>query len=149
MDGTKSVTNRPIDGLTIDGLNSGETIMQATTPISGQWYARKDTGQKFEVISVDGGVIEIQDYEGALDEMEMDDWMAEEFDLSDPPEDLGGVFDLAPPDEADGGDPVELDGASTLQRAEQDSWQRSEFENDDNWGTAPISDQPPSQRLRQ
>jgi len=117
--------------------------MRSVQPISGQWYMRLTTGQRFEVVSVNDETIEIQDYDGALDEFEVDAWPTDDLEVTDPPEDLAGVYDMATPDEADGGEAVELDGNSPLQRAEQESWQRSIFETDDNWGTAAIDENPP------
>jgi hypothetical protein len=89
---------------------------------------------------VNDDTIEIQDYDGALDEIELEAWPTDDLEATDPPEDLTGVYDMATPDEADGGDPVELDGEAPLQRAEQESWQRSTFENDDDWGTGAIDE---------
>lgn len=60
-------------------------------PIVGDWY--RSHGQLFEVIAIDDleRVIEIQHADGALEEMDFDDWAtrvrAGSLDLSDAPED--------------------------------------------------------------
>ena len=84
--------------------------MHQVQPTVGQWYLRPDTGRKFEVIYIDDGdgLIEIQDEEGALDQIDSDTWFTESLEMSDQPQNAVGAFDnTSEPDEADGGDPVD------------------------------------------
>jgi hypothetical protein len=87
--------------------------MHQLQPTIGQWYRRRDKEERFEVVGIDEdeGTVELQNYDGALDEVDKDAWYALDIETSRQPEDLMGVFDLAPPDEADGGDPLEPDVA--------------------------------------
>jgi hypothetical protein len=79
--------------------------MNPVNPIVGEWYLSRNTGRMFEVVSVDDdGTIELQDYDGNLDEFDRGAWLAQDVETIDPPEDLAGVFDMEAPDEADGGD---------------------------------------------
>ncbi|HTE39220.1 MAG TPA: DUF6763 family protein [Steroidobacteraceae bacterium] len=92
--------------------------MNELTPTVGQWYMRED-GRKFEVIDIDDGdgYVELQDEDGMLDEIETDAWPTIDLKITTQPLDSTAAFDEMPtPDEADGGDPVELDGAADPQR---------------------------------
>jgi hypothetical protein len=85
--------------------------MHQIQPTVGQWYLRSETGQRFEVIDIDDGdgMIEIQDEEGTLDELDSDTWSTLGIELTQQPHDATLSFDnVAEPDEADGGDPVDL-----------------------------------------
>jgi hypothetical protein len=72
-----------------------ENAMSHVEPIVWQWYLAPDTGQIFEVVSVDDtdGRIEVQDYDGNLDEMERANWFALNLEAADSPEEFEGVFD--------------------------------------------------------
>jgi hypothetical protein len=90
--------------------------MHQIQPTVGQWYLRPDTGHKFEVIDIDDGdgVIEVQDEEGTLDQIDSDTWFAETLEATDQPQNAIGAFDnLSEPDDADGGDPVDIDALDT------------------------------------
>ncbi len=85
--------------------------MNELTPTTGQWYLRPD-GFMFEIIDIDDGdgVIEIQNEDGTLDEIDADEWSTISLELAEQPEDATASFDNVPlPDEADGGDPVDLE----------------------------------------
>lgn len=61
----------------------------------GQWYARWDKGEVFQVIDVDedSQTIEIQTFDGDLDELDRDTWSALPLALAAPPEDWTGPVD--------------------------------------------------------
>jgi hypothetical protein len=58
-------------------------------PIVGNWYEYPEEGEKFEVLEVDEdrGVVEIQYADGERDEIDLEEWIDLEVDLTDPPED--------------------------------------------------------------
>jgi hypothetical protein len=88
--------------------------MNDFTPTVGQWYVRRD-GMRFEVIDIDDGdgLIEVQDEDGTLDEIDAQEWTKINLELSTQPEDATAAFDNVPiPDEADGGDPMEINPAA-------------------------------------
>ena len=66
-------------------------------PIVGDWY--RSHGLLFEVVAIDEleDIVEIQHADGALEEIEMDDWYtrcrAGSLAVADPPEDVGLVND--------------------------------------------------------
>jgi hypothetical protein len=63
-------------------------------PAVGHWYQNPDQS-KFEVIALDEdeGVIEIQYFDGELDEMEFDVWPQLGLEGVSPPEDWTGAYD--------------------------------------------------------
>ena len=77
--------------------------MKFLKPIVGQWYVNRDTDGMFEIVSVDDatGAVELQDYEGTLDEIDADEWLALNIEEIDPPEDLIGIFDITEEDDID------------------------------------------------
>jgi len=87
--------------------------MNQLDPVAGQWYVRPD-GLKFEIIDIDDeGVIEIQNQDGTLDEIDADDWRNITVDVAEQSEDPNAPFDNVPiPDEADGGDPVDIESVT-------------------------------------
>ena len=61
----------------------------------GQWYARWDKGEIFQVIGIDeeSRTIEIQTFDGDLDEIEKDAWAGLPLALAAQPEDWTGPVD--------------------------------------------------------
>ncbi len=63
-------------------------------PRIGDWY-KNEQGVSFEVITVDDEeqLIEIQYFDGAVDELDFDSWYRSDFTQREPPEDLAGRFE--------------------------------------------------------
>ena len=61
----------------------------------GQWYARRDKGEIFQVIGIDedSQTVEIQTFDGDLDEIDGGAWSALPLALAAPPEDWTGPMD--------------------------------------------------------
>jgi hypothetical protein len=76
-------------------------------PTIGDWY-RNPSGVLFEVVAYDedDGTIEIQYFDGTIEEMEREDWDAQwkdgSIEAGEAPEDWSGSVDVDPP-EADWG----------------------------------------------
>jgi hypothetical protein len=66
-------------------------------PILGCWYRHLDKGQEFCVIGVDeqNGSIEIQNFDGNLGELDLDDWRQMELETIEEPENWSGALDIA------------------------------------------------------
>lgn len=64
-------------------------------PAVGEWYANPQ-GVTFEVVAVDDedGTIEVQYFDGTLEELEADAWCEMQFKQVDPPEDWSGSLDM-------------------------------------------------------
>jgi len=86
--------------------------MTAPHPGIGDWY-RLTGGQQFEVVAVDDddGTIEIQYFDGTVEEMDVEDWQAQWDDggleAAEPPEDWSGSVDVEAGDgDARGSEPL-------------------------------------------
>jgi len=73
--------------------------MSNPAPVVGKWYARPG-GDSFEVVAIDGddGTIEIQYFDGTIEELDFDDWREDEIVVASPPEDWTGSVDVDPED---------------------------------------------------
>jgi hypothetical protein len=69
--------------------------MQSPTPTIGDWY-RGPTGDLFEVVALDedDGTIEIQYFDGTLEEYDAETWNIQGIVEADPPEDWTGSVDV-------------------------------------------------------
>ncbi len=65
-------------------------------PIIGSWYCHQDKGQRFRVVALDeyNKTVEVQNFDGNLDEYEMRDWYQEKIVLCEAPENLSGPLDI-------------------------------------------------------
>ena len=88
--------------------------MHQPVPAVGNWY-RFASGALFEVVAMDDddGTIEVQYYDGTVEEMEAEDWRSSsrvgEIEMAAAPEDWTGSADLDPEDDS-GEAPRELNG---------------------------------------
>jgi uncharacterized protein YciU (UPF0263 family) len=74
--------------------------MTAPLPSIGDWYRQKEGGALFEVVAYDDddGTIEIQYFDGTVEEMDIEDWEGQwedgALEIADPPEDWSGSVDV-------------------------------------------------------
>ena len=73
--------------------------MTSPSPIIGEWY-RRPQGALFEVVAIDrdDGTVELQHFDGTLEEFDLDAWDEQEFEEAQPPEDWTGSVDVEPED---------------------------------------------------
>ncbi len=64
-------------------------------PEIGQWYLHRDKGEPFQVVGLDEatGTIEIQTFDGDVDEMEVAEWQTLDLEPGAAPEDWSGPID--------------------------------------------------------
>ena len=64
-------------------------------PVVTQWYRHLDKGQQFQVTAFDEdeGTVEIQHFDGDVEEVDLDEWSEMEIELIEPPEDWTGPVD--------------------------------------------------------
>jgi hypothetical protein len=76
-------------------------MTQRVEPVVGAWYAHRGKGQLFQVVALDDedGFVELQNFDGDVDEVDLDTWYAMPLDPAEPPEDWTG-----PVDDLDGAD---------------------------------------------
>jgi len=69
--------------------------MQAPMPVIGEWY-RNSAGDLFEVVAIDAAddAIEVQYFDGAIEELDNETWAAEGIMQADAPEDWTGSLDV-------------------------------------------------------
>jgi len=73
--------------------------MQYPNPTIGKWY-QLETGERFEVVAIDehDRTIEIQHYDGSVDEYDYSSWTISNIIESSAPEDWSGAYDMLPED---------------------------------------------------
>jgi hypothetical protein len=73
--------------------------MANPAPVIGEWY-RRAGGDSFEVVAIDPDdrTIEIQYFDGTIEELDLEDWLEDSIEASEPPEDWTGSVDVEPED---------------------------------------------------
>ena len=73
--------------------------MAVEYPLIGSWY-RHPNGSLFEVVAVDeeDGTVELQHFDGTLDEVDLESWPALLIESVGAPEDISGSLDMDPED---------------------------------------------------
>lgn len=73
--------------------------MTSPSPVVGEWY-RRFNGALFEVVAVDrdDGTVEVQHFDGTVEEFDLEAWEEQEFEEAQPPEDWTGSVDVEPED---------------------------------------------------
>ena len=73
--------------------------MTKPAPVIGEWY-RRPGGESFEVVAIDRDdrTIEIQYFDGTVEELEMEEWYEGGIEAGDAPEDWTGSLDVDPED---------------------------------------------------
>ena len=82
---------------------SADKGIQVPNPAVGRWY-RRTNGQLFEVVAVDedDGTIELQFFDGTIDEVDVDTWSRLLIERVAAPEDWSGSVDMDPEDYSGG-----------------------------------------------
>ena len=70
-------------------------------PVVDNWYFHKDKGQRFMVVSVDDDnkLVEIQHFDGDIEELEFSDWYDMDIEISAEPENWSGATDIGEVDD--------------------------------------------------
>jgi hypothetical protein len=73
--------------------------MTNPAPVIGSWF-RRPGGDSFEVVAIDPDdrTIEIQYFDGTIEELELDEWLEDQIEATEPPEDWTGSVDVEPED---------------------------------------------------
>ena len=107
--------------------------MAAQQPTIGDWY-RLRGGELFEVVAVDddAGTIEIQYFDGTVEEMEREDWDAQweegALEAAEAPEDWTGSVDVEAVDEEGRGGADDIHEDPTLRASPLDGIDLFEFD---------------------
>jgi hypothetical protein len=78
---------------------SAHNVIPVPDPAIGRWY-RRTNGQLFEVVAVDDDdeTIELQFFDGTIDEVDRDTWSKLLIERVAAPEDWSGAVDMDPED---------------------------------------------------
>jgi hypothetical protein len=70
-------------------------------PIVDEWYSHLDKGQRFCVTAVDeeNATVEVQHFDGDVEEFTMDEWRELDIELSVEPENWSGAMDIGDNDD--------------------------------------------------
>lgn len=70
-------------------------MTHSITPEVGLWFTQ-DSGQTFEIVAIDEDTetVEVQYFDGTVEEYDFDSWYSLEIDSTDAPEDWSGSLDL-------------------------------------------------------
>ncbi|MBM0103793.1 hypothetical protein JM946_03520 [Steroidobacter sp. S1-65] len=73
--------------------------MTSPSPVVGDWY-RRFNGALFEVVAVDrdDDTVEVQHFDGTLEEFDLESWEEQDFEEAQAPEDWTGSVDVEPED---------------------------------------------------
>ena len=73
--------------------------MTSPSPVVGNWY-RRFNGALFEVVAADrdDGTVEVQHFDGTLEEFDLESWDEQDFEEAQAPEDWTGSVDVEPED---------------------------------------------------
>ncbi|WP_129782654.1 DUF6763 family protein [Peristeroidobacter soli] len=73
--------------------------MTSPSPVVGDWY-RRFNGTLIEVVAVDrdDGTVEVQHFDGTLEEFDLEAWEEQDFEEAQAPEDWTGSVDVEPED---------------------------------------------------
>jgi len=73
--------------------------MAKPAPVIGEWF-RRAGGDSFEVVAIDRDdhTIEIQYFDGTVEEIELEEWREAEIETCEAPEDWTGSLDVEPED---------------------------------------------------
>jgi hypothetical protein len=93
----------------------GNGSMAQIAPIIGNWY-RHENGNLFEVVALDekDATIEIQYYDGTIEELDLDTWEQLEIEESEAPDDCSGSLDADDEDRGEISDSPNEDFADPL-----------------------------------
>ena len=70
-------------------------MIEKPPPVIGNWY-RQPKGEIFEVVAVDAddATVEIQYFDGTIEELDLENWEQMEIEDAEPPEDWSGSVDV-------------------------------------------------------
>ncbi len=116
-------------------------------PIVQSWYQHLDIGQKFRVVAVDEdeGVVEIQHYDGDIEEIDSEAWYEMDIEQIESPEDWTGPVDYVERDDmgyTETGMSKEDWISPSREIRSQDEWVTEEPADQDDWGEGFPKEEP-------
>jgi hypothetical protein len=114
-------------------------MVNRLVPAVGRWYDPLDKGGLFQVVAIDqdSKTIEIQEFDGNLDEVDFDEWRQMMVEEAAPPEDWTGPVDDVEADDLGYSDVPAEEGLSEPIENLVATWDETEQEDE------VLEDQPP------
>jgi hypothetical protein len=73
--------------------------MRSSMPVVGEWYRRADSSlMEVVAIDVEEGSIEVQHFDGTVEEFDLEGWQDQGLSAAKAPEDWSGSVDIEPED---------------------------------------------------
>ncbi|MDT8282909.1 MAG: DUF6763 family protein [Gammaproteobacteria bacterium] len=81
-------------------MNEGQDYVKFD-PRFDQWHAHRDKGQRFFITAIDEQqeTVEVQHFDGDVEEFSFDEWRNLKIELSEEPENWAGALDIAEKDD--------------------------------------------------
>lgn len=79
----------------VNQITEAAVMKNELEPTVGQWYLRRDKGQMFRIVAVDpaSGSIDVQSFDGDIEELDMEAWREIDVESAAAPEDWTGPYD--------------------------------------------------------
>ena len=118
-------------------------------PIVGNWYKHLDKGQLFRVVDIDedNDMIEVQHFDGDLEQFESDEWFEMDLERAAEPEDWTGPVDDIERDDL-GDTATEMSDRDWRKSLDEEEESKEDWENEkpederDEWGEGKPSEEP-------
>ena len=118
-------------------------------PIVGNWYKHLDKGQLFRVVDIDedNDMIEVQHFDGDLEQFESDEWFEMDLQRAAEPEDWTGPVDDIERDDL-GDTATEMSDRDWRKSLDEEEESKEDWENEkpederDEWGEGKPSEEP-------
>jgi hypothetical protein len=119
-------------------------------PVVGNWYRHLDKGQCFQVVAVDEalGTVEIQHFDGDLEEIDIDVWRQTPLEPADEPENWSGAFDVGELDDLTGTEVTDTPPEDWVEpldeqpRRDLRPWEETAEEQGDDWDEGSMQEEP-------
>ena len=123
-------------------------MVNEVDPIIGNWYRHLDKGQIFCVVAVDedSALIEIQHFDGDLEEIEYTIWCEMELEPTEEPENWAGALDVGEIDDLGTAvtDTAPGDWSAPLQEIsaeDRQRWGEEQEESQDDWDEGGVREE--------
>jgi hypothetical protein len=103
-------------------------------PRVDQWYSLRSKDEIFRVVAIDHGAIEIQSFDGAIEELDPEAWRELDIEPAEPPEYWTGPFDNVEIEDLD-------DTQSAMRKADGPATLQPGFRQDEEWRDARSADE--------
>jgi hypothetical protein len=104
-------------------------------PVVGSWYRHTEKGQLFRVVAFDEdrGIVELQHFDGDLEEIDASDWFDMNIEPAEAPEDWTGPVDGTETDDSAYDKTAKPRAWKEPLESDEEDWEDEESEKEDDW----------------